>query len=210
MTGQQIIEALNWRYATKKFDSEKKVSEADLKILFQVANLTATSLGIQPFKIKVVANDFEKLKSATFNQENIQTCSHLIILCLRNDVNDEYISNYVRYMENVRGLEKNALAKYEASCQSFVSTLDDNRKNAWLAHQTYIILGNLLAACALLKIDSCPMEGFNAKLVDEILGLEDQNLKSVLMLPIGYRAADDRFAEMKKVRRPMEVMIEIV
>ena len=210
MTEKQIIEALEWRYATKKFNPEKKVSKDLVQTVLKAASLTATSLGIQPYQIMVVRDGLERLKSATFNQENIQTCSHLLVICHRTDVDDNYVSDYVRYMEEVRDQEAFSLEKYAASSKSFVSSLGDNRKNAWLAHQAYIVMGNLLTVCALLKIDSCPMEGFNAKLVDEILELESQQLRSVLILPIGYRADDDKYARLAKVRKPLSETVKEV
>ncbi|MDO5655849.1 MAG: NAD(P)H-dependent oxidoreductase [Flavobacteriaceae bacterium] len=207
MINESLISALEWRYAVKKFNPEKKISDELLNVILNAANLTATSLGAQPYHIVVVQNHLEKLKSSTFNQENIQTCSHLLILCHRTDVDEAFISEYVRHMERVRGLETGALIKYEQSCRNFISTMDEDRKTKWLAHQVYIVLGNLLTSCAILGVDSCPMEGFNAKLVDEILELEKEKLRSVLMLPIGYRADDDKYAKMEKVRNPLHEMV---
>lgn len=209
MTKENLLNALNWRYATKKFDTSQKVDEDTLQILLKSANLTATSLGLQGYKILLIKDDTWKkeLKSATFNQENIQTCSHLLVLCLRKDVDKTYIQQHVRYMEKVRDLEEGKLQKYEDMCHGFVDSMDEERKTHWLAHQVYIVLGNLMTSCALLQIDACPMEGFNAKLVDEILDLEAQNLQSVVMLPLGFRAEDDSFALAKKVRRPLNEMV---
>ena len=208
MTEKLLIQALEWRYAAQKFSLDKKISEDKLQLILKAANLTATSLGIQPFKIIVLQQDLDYLKSATFDQENIQTCSHLLILCSREDVDDEYVAKYVEYMEQVRDLEKGSLVKYKNMCQNFVSKLDEHRKKNWINHQVYILLGNLMTACALLQVDSCPMEGFNAKLVDEILQLPEKNLRSVLLLPIGYRAIDDKYSSMKKVRLPLEEIVE--
>ena len=208
MTEKLLIQALEWRYAAQKFSLDKKISEDKLQLILKAANLTATSLGIQPFKIIVLQQDLDYLKSATFDQENIQTCSHLLILCSREDVDDEYVAKYAEYMEQVRDLEKGSLVKYKNMCQNFVSKLDEHRKKNWINHQVYILLGNLMTACALLQVDSCPMEGFNAKLVDEILQLPEKNLRSVLLLPIGYRAVDDKYSSMKKVRLPLEEIVE--
>ena len=208
MTEKLLIQALEWRYAAQKFSLDKKISEDKLQLILKAANLTATSLGIQPFKIIVLQQDLDYLKSATFDQENIQTCSHLLILCSREDVDDEYVAKYVEYMEHVRDLEKGSLVKYKNMCQNFVSKLDEHRKKNWINNQVYILLGNLMTACALLQVDSCPMEGFNAKLVDEILQLPEKNLRSVLLLPIGYRAVDDKYSSMKKVRLPLEEIVE--
>lgn len=206
---ENLQNALQWRYATKKFDATKKIDEEVLNHLLEMANLTATSFGLQGYKMVVVASNElkQKLKPATFNQANIQTCSHLLVLCLRTDVDETYIEEFIQYAEKTQGLQAGTLDSYQKACNGFIGAMNQQDKVQWLAKQTYIVLGNLLTACALAKVDSCALEGFIPAQVDEVLGLEKENLKSVLLLPIGYRAEDDTFAEMKKVRKPLEEMI---
>lgn len=206
---ENLQNALQWRYATKKFDATKKIEEEVLNHLLEMANLTATSFGLQGYKMVVVASNElkQKLKPATFNQANIQTCSHLLVLCLRTDVDETYIEEFIQYAEKTQGLQAGTLDSYQKACNGFIGAMNQQDKVQWLAKQTYIVLGNLLTACALAKVDSCALEGFIPAQVDEVLGLEKENLKSVLLLPIGYRAEDDTFAEMKKVRKPLEEMI---
>lgn len=209
MMNENLQNALQWRYATKKFDATKKIDEEVLNHLLEMANLTATSFGLQGYKMVVVASNElkQKLKPATFNQVNIQTCSHLLVLCLRTDVDETYIEEFIQYAEKTQGLQAGTLDSYQKACNGFIGAMNQQDKVQWLAKQTYIVLGNLLTACALAKVDSCALEGFIPAQVDEVLGLEKENLKSVLLLPIGYRAGDDTFAEMKKVRKPLEEMI---
>lgn len=209
MEYNSLLEALEWRYATNLFDENSIIPEDVLQNILEAGNLTATSFGIQGYKMIVLEGKEwrKKLESATFNQKNIQTCSHLIVLAHRTDINQAYIDDYTSLMENVRNLEPGSLEGFAESCKKFISSLDEDKKNQWLSKQIYTVLGNLLTACAIFQVDACPMEGFNAKLVDEILGLEKENLKSVLLMPIGYRSAEDKYAAVAKVRKSLDDML---
>ena len=207
-----ILEKLNWRYAVKEFDISKKVDEKTLNTLLSAVNLTPTSLGLQGFKVLVSDKESvkESLREATFNQKQIQTCSHNIIFCTRTDVDSEHIDNYMEIMAKERNMPKSELQGYKNMCVNFLNTMDEAKKYAWLKHQTYIVLGNFINTCALLGIDCCPLEGFNPIKVDEILNLEEKNLRSSVMCPIGYRAEADVLATLPKVRFPKsETIINI-
>lgn len=209
MNAEKIIDSLEWRYAVKRFDPKKKVNPEKIEQLLKMANLTATSLGIQPYKIVIIEDLDQKksLESACFNQAQITSCSHLLLLCSRTDIDESYIDKYINFAEKERNLPENAMADYKEMCKGFALKLSPEEKEQWIAKQNYIVLGNLLAASALMQIDSCPMEGFNNKLVDEILDLEKLNLKSVLMLPLGYRHPKDEFQHFKKIRQPLSEMV---
>lgn len=209
MKQNSLLQALEWRYATNIFDENQIITEDILQNILQAGNLTATSFGIQAYQMILLEGKKwrEQLESATFNQKNVQTCSHLLILAHRTDVNKSYIHDYATYMENVRNLEDGALAGFSRSCNKFISNLEEEKKDQWLSKQVYTVLGNLLTACAIYGIDSCPMEGFNAKLVDEILGFEEKKLRSVLLLPMGFRSSEDKYATATKVRKPLDEMV---
>lgn len=204
-----ILEALNWRYATSIFDEDQIIPESILQDILEAGNLTATAFGIQGFNMVLLEGKVwrERLESATFNQKNIQTCSHLLVLAHRTDVDEAYVEDYTRLMEEVRSLEKGSLEGFTRSCVNFLGSFEQEHKDHWLAKQVYIVMGNLLATCAMYRVDSCPMEGFNGKLVDEVLGLDQKNLKSVLLLPIGYRSEEDKYAKIDKIRKPLDEMV---
>ncbi|MXV38488.1 NAD(P)H-dependent oxidoreductase [Flavobacteriaceae bacterium Ap0902] len=209
MTENATLTALKWRYATKKFDETRRVPSEKLEMLLEGGNLTATSLGIQPFKMVVVEDPkiLKSLEEITFYQSSIQTCSHLLILCAETNVDDAYVDNFIEFVAEARGLEVSALDGYKKMCKTFINGMSEETKREWLKHQCYIVMGNLLTVCASLEIDSCPMEGFNPPALDEVLGLHKHNLKSVLLIPIGYRAEDDKFSIMGKLRKPLEDMV---
>lgn len=203
------IEALKWRYATKKFDESRILSEDKIEILKQAFNLTATSYGLQPIKMVVVNNKElqQKLFSVSMNQKQISTASHVLVLCIEREIDEIFIENYFNYVHKIRATPKEVLSKFK----DFL--VDDFRNKhideifSWATNQAFLALGTLLTVAANEAIDSCPMEGFESEKYDEILGLDELNLKSVLVLPVGYRAEDDMFSEFKKVRRPISDVI---
>jgi nitroreductase len=208
----QLLESLNWRYATKKFDSTKKVNAEDLDKLLEAIRLSASSYGLQLFKVLVVEDKEtrEKLKAAAWNQSQITDASQVIVFCSYSDVTAEDIDNYISRTAATRNLDVNALAQYADFMKGTILGLDANVKQAWTARQTYIALGTLLAACAELRIDSCPMEGFDNAQFDEILGLEAKGLKSAVVATIGYRSEEDQLQYAAKVRKSKEDLFETI
>lgn len=201
-----IIESLKWRYACKKFDRTKKVSNAKIEVLAEAFNLTATSFGLQPIKM-LILQDKElqhQLMTYSFNQQQISTASHVLIICIEDYFTQEKIDNYFDLEKKIRGTSEEILGKYRKQLKDIFANKSTIEKQESAINQAYIALGNLMTVCALERIDACPMEGFNAQKFDEILELKKQNLKSVLILPIGYRADDDFMSTLKKVRKPME------
>lgn len=201
-----IINALEWRYAVKKFDSSRFLTEEKLSLLKKAFNLTATSYGLQPVKLLIVSNKKlqKQLRASSWNQAQIEDASHLLIFSIENKIDDVYIKNYFARVKYVRNTPDEILEPF----QNFLIE-DFNNKSAeeiksWAKNQVYLAMGNLLTVCAIEKIDACPMEGFSSKEYDEILNLKSKNLTSVLVLPIGYRAEDDMFAAFKKVRKPLQ------
>lgn len=207
-----IIEKLQWRYACKKFDATRKLPSEKLQVLKDAFNLTATSYGLQPLKMIVIDNTAlkEQLVPITMNQKQVNDASHVLVLCVEAEMPSEFIINYFNTIEAVRKTPRSVLAPFEAFVVKDFSEKSKDEIHTWMAKQAYLALGNLLTVCALEEIDACPMEGFEPAAYDKFLGLQEKGLRSVLVLPVGYRAEDDAFASMKKVRRgTAEVIIEM-
>ena len=198
-----IIKALKWRYATKKFDPAKKVSDADLNEILESGRLAPTSFGLQPLKFIVVSDAKlrEELKASAWNQAQITDSSQLIVLAARTDIDDKFVKKFIEKIAEVRKISAASLKGYEDMMVGSMSQkAKDNTLNDWSARQVYIALGVMLETAALKRIDSCPMEGFDKAKFDEILGLKKENLASVVLMAVGYRAADDSYAQNAKVR----------
>ncbi|WP_029035893.1 NAD(P)H-dependent oxidoreductase [Salinimicrobium xinjiangense] len=206
------VPALKWRYATKKFDSQRILSAEKIEILKTAFNLTATSYGLQPLKLVVVKDKElqDQLMAASYNQKQIGTASHLLVICIERSVGKEFIEKHFKMVQDIRKTPEEILEPFrESLIEDFEDKPVDDIK-IWATHQAYLVLGTLLTICAVEEIDSCPMEGFEPGKYNEILGLKNYNLEAVLALPVGYRAEDDFFAGLKKVRRPVEeTVIEI-
>lgn len=206
------IEALQWRYATKKFDADKILSEEKLDILKNAFNLTATSYGLQPLKMVIIQdkNLQEKLKAVSMGQQQISTASHLLIICIENEVGQEFIENYFKRVKHIRETPEEILKPFKNFLVTDFKAKPGTEIRNWAINQAYLALGTLLTVCAVEAIDACPMEGFEPEKYNALLELDKMNLNSVLVLPVGYRAKDDAFSEFKKVRRPLsEVIIEL-
>jgi nitroreductase len=203
------IDSLHWRYAVKKFDSTKVLSETKIDLLKEAFNLTATSYGLQPLKLMVVHNKElqENLVAHSYYQQQVAQASHVLIFCIETDISETYIRNYFNLIKDIRNTSDEILNPFRDTLIATFSKMTTEEKKAWATKQAYLALGNLLMVCALENIDSCPMEGFVPSTYDELLGLKDTNLTSVLVLPVGYRAADDLFATLPKVRKPLKDMI---
>ena len=206
------IKALQWRYATKKFDADSILPEEKVDILKKAFNLTATSYGLQPLKLVVIQNKElqAKLMELSNNQKQIGTASHVLVICIEKEVGKDFIENYFRYVRRIRNTPEEVLAPFKNFLIEDFKGKPLQEIQEWATNQAYLVMGTLLTVCAVEEIDSCPMEGFESKGYDELLELDKYNLKSVLVLPVGYRATDDQFAGFKKVRRPLEeTVIEI-
>lgn len=206
------IEKLEWRYATKKFDKNKKLTEAKLNILKEAFNLTATSFGLQTIKMLVVVN--EELRATlvdhSYSQKQVLEASHLLVICIQDDIIDSDVLDYYNNIKDIRNTSEYILKPYRESLMKMMAEMTALERQNWSKNQAYIALGNLMTVCAIESIDACPMEGFIPSKYDELLQLKQKGLKSVLLLPVGYRAEDDMFAEFKKVRRPIsETVIEL-
>ena len=204
-----IINDLKWRYATKKFDSSKKVSPENINIILEAFNLTASSYGLQPVKLVVLHDDILQSTLVNFSmmQQQVKEASHVLVFCIDDTINEEKITEYFNLVKAIRNTPDSILNPFKTFLIEDFNHKSSKDINAWAKNQAYLAMGNLLTVCALLKIDSCPMEGFIPEKFDEILELDKQNLKSVLVMPIGYRAQEDYMANLKKVRKPLNKMI---
>lgn len=206
------IRALEWRYATKKFDPEKIIPQEKIKVLKRAFNLTPTSYGLEPLKLVIVKNPTLKkqLYKYSYNQEQVLTASHLCVFCIETGINTAFIERNFERIQEIRDTPVKILSPYKEFLLNHFDGKDAEEIEQWATNQVYLAFGNLLNVCAAEGIDACPMEGFEAEKYDELLELSAKNLKSTLILPIGYRAEDDKFAGFEKVRRPLnEVTKEI-
>ena len=209
----QVLEQLNWRYATKQFAPTQKISDADWHALGQSLVLTPSSFGLQPWKFYVVRNAEmrEKLVEASWGQRQVVDASHLIVLAIRQDVSGNDVDEYLKRMADVQGVPVEKLEKFGNVVKGFLETppypLD---KNAWSTRQVYIALGFLMYTAAMLGIDTCPMEGFVPAKYDELLGLTDTGYSTVVVCPVGYRSAEDKYIGQPKVRYSTERVVEYI
>ncbi len=204
-----IIEKLQWRYATKKFDATKLLSEEKLTILKEAFNLTALSYGLQTLKLVVVEDKVirESLVDLSYGQRQVADSSHLLVLCIQTEINEQDVNEHFDTIKSIRNTPDAILNPFKNQLTSKIKEMPIDKKIDWATKQAYIALGNLMTVCAVEEIDSCPMEGFLPHELDKVLELDKHGLKSVLMLPVGYRANDDMFASFKKVRKQLSKTI---
>ncbi|MDD2916503.1 MAG: NAD(P)H-dependent oxidoreductase [Candidatus Gracilibacteria bacterium] len=199
-----FLNNLEWRYATKKFDTSRKVSSENLDTILEAIRMTPTSFGLQPYHFYVVNRPdvMMKIQEASWNQPQVGTASHIIVMCARNDLmqtKDEYFDAMSGGKAEIRA----SLAGFEQMVTGFIP----NSSPEWAKKQAYIAQGFALAACAELQIDSCPMEGFDPVAVGQILSLPE-NLSVAVIIPIGYRALDEN--PRSKVRFPKEKLFTFI
>lgn len=207
-----VLEHRTWRYATKKFDTTKKVSDEDLETLLEATRLSASSYGLQPYHIFVITDQEikEKLKPASWNQSQITDASHIIVFANATDFGEELVDDFLTNVSETRNIPEEGLKGYSDFMKSKLMDLPAETKNNWTAKQAYIAFGNMMQAAAELKIDTCPMEGFESDTYNEILGLNEKNLNAVLVLPIGYRSEEDQTQHLPKVRKSKEELFTLI
>jgi nitroreductase len=198
----QIVDALQWRYATKVFDASKKIPEDTWAALEESLILTPSSFGLQPWKFLIITDPSlrEKLVPFAWKQRQIADASHLVVMVVRNDYAEADVDANMHRIAEVRGGTPDALLGYKNMIMKTVNSLSQKDLAQWAKCQSYIALGQFMALAALLGIDTCPMEGFEVDKFDEILGLTPRGLTTAVLCPAGYRSADDRYASLPKVR----------
>jgi len=201
-----FIKNAKWRYATKKFDATKKVSNEDLAILKEAIRLSASSYGLQPYKVVFVDNPElrAKLQPAAWGQSQIVDASHVVVFANITNFGEKEIDDYMKNLTETRGISLESVKGYADFMKSKITTLSVEERNTWTSKQTYLALGNLLNAAAELNIDVTPMEGFEAEKVNEIMGFDKLGLNTSLIATIGYRHEEDTTQHYTKVRKSEE------
>lgn len=209
---ENYIENLNWRYATKKFDSNKKLSSEEVEILLDSIQLSASAYGLQPYEVFVISDPAvkAKLKPAAFNQPQLTDASHVFVFAGLKSIDDTYIQDFLENISKTRDIELAKLKGLEGMLKNSILTLPQAEQQLWAKNQAYIALGNFLSAAANLKIDTCPMEGFDTTEVDKILGLPEKNLSTAVMATAGYRSAGDANQHAAKVRKDKEELFHLI
>ncbi len=200
-----LLEQLNKRYATKKFDASKKISPKDLSTLLEAIRLSASSYGLQAYKVVVVENEAirKQLRAFAWDQAQITDASQLLVFAYESNFDETGVDRFVQNIAETRNIDASSLSGYSEMMKGSLKRPKEQLHN-WLARQPYIALGFGLVAAAQLNIDSCPMEGFDPDQFDEILGLKAKGLKSVVLLAVGYRSSEDGYQHLAKVRRSNE------
>ncbi|MEE4001848.1 nitroreductase family protein [Tenacibaculum sp. FZY0031] len=205
-----LIENLNWRHAVKAFDPNKKVSEEHIEKIIEAARLAPTSSGLQQFRVISISNQEvkEKLVQGALNPDSMKDCSHVLVFAAWDNYTAERIDKVYDFTTDERGLPRGRFSSYTDMLKKAYLKLPDEVNFAHTSRQTYIALGLALAQAAELKVDTCPAEGFDNNIVDEVLELNKLGLKSVSLMYIGY--ADDEkdwIKPMKKVRIPRDEFV---
>lgn len=208
MNAAEILTALNWRYATKVFDSTKKIPADTWAALEESLILTPSSFGLQPWKFIVVQDPElrERLVAHSWRQQQVADCSHLVVMAVKKAYSMDDADQFIARMVEIRGGSADSLAGFRKMIEG--THAQGYMTMEWAKMQVYIALGQFMTACALLGIDTCPMEGFVPAKYDEELGLTEQGYTTAVLCPAGYRHPDDRYAGLPKVRFAASDVVE--
>jgi nitroreductase len=206
MSLDDYITKMNWRYATKKFDTAQKLSAQQAEALQESLRLSPSSFGLQPWKFVVIEKQElkEKLREHSYNQPQITDCSHLFVLCHLKEANETTVQKYIEGIAQTRNVSIESLNSMKQMVLGSIGKRDEKENKQWMKNQTYIALGTLLTACAVNKIDACPIGGFEKEKYDEILELEKEGVESSVVCAVGFRSEEDKYSLAKKVRFPKE------
>lgn len=209
---EKYIENLNWRYATKEFDNSKKVSSEDLENIIEVFRLSASSFGLQPWKLFVVETQELKTKimEKSWNQKQIWENSYLLVFSKPTNIDSDLVNRYLDKSASTNGIKREDLAWYEQMLLGFVNWTSKENLDIWAREQVFLALWNVMSYLADKKIDSCAVWGFSKNDVNEILNLTEKWYESVVLLPIWYRSENDKYSKMNKVRFDKEEISEIL
>ena len=202
----ELIKSLEWRYASKKMNGQKVPKEKVDNIL-KAIQLAPSSMGLQPYTVLVItdAEMKKKIQAVAFNQSQVTDSSHLLVFAAWADISPEQVDEYIQHTADTRAMPVENLAEFKNTLQGIITKNSTEQNYEWAARQTYIAFGTAIAAAAEERVDATPMEGFNAAALDELLGLKQKGLRSVTLLPLGYRDVEnDWLAALPKVRRQRE------
>ena len=210
---QQILKALNWRYATKVFDATKKIPAATWAVLQQALVLTPTSYGLQPYRFLIVHNPATRalLLPHSWGQNQVVDCSHFVVFTARTEMQASDVDKLIKRTTDLRQLPADALEAYRGMMLGdVVNGPRGKTAHQWAARQAYIALGNLMTCAAVLGVDACPMEGLVPAEYDRILGLAGSGYATVMACALGYRAAGDKYANLAKVRYETGDLLKVI
>lgn len=202
LSPQDLLQQLNWRYATKKFDASKTIPDDTWSAIARSLVLTPSSFGLQPWHFVVVRDSKikEELLPHSWGQKQVTDCSHFVVLTAKTSMTEAEIDSFLAHTVKIRGGKIDQLNPYRDMMVGFTNNMDDAAKLQWAKLQTYIALGQLMSTAAVLGIDACPMEGIVPAEYDNILGLQEKGLTTSVACALGYRSADDKYASAPKVR----------
>lgn len=207
-----LLDKLNWRYATKIFDSSMKVSNEDLDFLKEVIRLSVSSYGLQMYKVLIIENSAirKELRKASWDQSQITDASHLFVFCNYTGNHDKHIDDYIlQILDTQKTADPEGLNKYGEFIKSDISNKTQSELQSWTEKQTYLALNNLIIACADRQIDACPMEGFDKQEYNRILGLDELGLNASVIAPVGYRSEKDESQNRMKIRKSIDQLFEV-
>ncbi len=213
VSAEALVQALRWRYATKKFDPARKLSEATWKALEQAMVLAPSSFGLQPWRFVWVRSEAirAQLPAISWGQTQPVDCSHYVVFAHRKDLSVADVDRFVDRIAEVRGVARETLEGYRGFMLNYQkAATEQGRVNAWAACQVYIALGQTMAAAAVLGVDACPLEGIEPAKYDALLGLDREGYTAVCGLALGYRAADDKYAALPQVRYAEAEVVKVV
>jgi nitroreductase len=212
MTPEELTSSLQWRYATKVFDNDKNISPDTWNNLEESLVLTPSSFGLQPWQFITITCPKTKqdLLEHSWHQRQVTDCSHLVVLCARNGMNEDDIDKWLDQLASMRGVSRESLEGYAGMMSGFFGSMDQERTLAWAKNQVYIALGQLMTSAAVLSIDACPMEGIVPAEYDRILGLANSGFTTTVACAMGYRSSDDKYAELPKVRYSANEILKTV
>jgi len=207
---KKIVEAMNWRYAVKRFDPKKKLATSDLEMLLETVRLSPSSLGLMPYKVLVIANN-KKLRQAIYDkaadQPKVLEAPCLLVFCTYRKFTKAFVDSYIDLFAKERKLSQERVANLRKARRAFITDSSATELDEWAGDQAFVGLGVLIAAAASAHIDAGPMGGFKPEILDKVLNLKKYNLRSRVMCALGYRSATDSESKQPKVRWPKSTFI---
>ncbi len=207
-----LVNAFEWRYATKKYDTSRQLIDDQVDDLLRAVQLAPSSYGLQPYQFISVADQdkLEQISRAAFGQPQITTASRILVVAVETNISEATVKDYIDKAAIVRRTDRRQLEAREQFVNAKLGGLSPAQKIEWAEKQAFLAVGILVSAAAEAGIDASPMEGFDRNQVDQILGLRAKNLQSALIFALGYRSADDEFARIPKVRKTKEELFPTV
>lgn len=209
----RLLKALRWRYATKTFERGHELPSPIMQGLIEAVRLAPSSVGLQPYKLIVIkdAGLRSELVAASWGQEKVAACSALFVFATLSLIDETTLDVHLDQLATERGIGREKLREVEIKSKAYViAGMAPEMRTIWARWQTYLALGQLLAAAAMMEVDACPMEGFDRAAYDTTLGFASRNLSTTVLAAVGYRSNSDPFAAIPKFRKPIASLVEII